>query len=949
MAVKGKTRVCQSNIGDFNVELINGSPFYNRYPEFLRVFRKHLVGVDPESVFAQPQENAPKGMVDWYLPTDAPEAESLDSLRTTDPEEYQRYSLIRNRTLKALRDAMAAISNPQERAYLACAMKYIDSDYAERVTYCHDNQVSFAVWGMAMRRGRTFETVITEDVRDHRFHRVTYQVQGAGELVGEASFGRKHGHVLQGARDIPQVKAADGCSFVRWEPTAPQGKAVTEDLVFTAVCERTSPFVLTFEAMEGGQLDGEPVVDKKPGTVLEPTDFPKVKAKAGYRFNGWEPQPQLGQPITDNIDFHALFAPDGTAVVLPPAEPEEPVVEQPLTDHEVTFLPGEFGQLEGNSYYRVIDGTALLASQVPLVSPYEGYEFKCWDQPVDAPITKDTTFTAVYRKLPVAAPVAAQRSGCLPWLIYSLLALLLLLFAAFLFRGCAHDHVYNAVPWVHHRDHPASVDVPDTLVSVIGRREGHVRYIGGDGRYADGSGSVGNFRDDGYIDDNGYFCPIEGDLPDDCGAVTPPMFDEDGREMPVHQERDQRDVSADRLFLFMYDDNDVDGLRSDFEAAYPGDGFGTIGYDREVPYLVVQVPESQRDQVRQTINQKIPNHKFLCIDEAIYQMCMMGQSSSNARHGWHLDAVNAKQAWNSTRGSGNVTVAVVDDGLDAQHPMFRGRIVNGYNVFRQDNHLSVGQGHGTHVAALAVGSADYLTQGAAGIASGCKLMPVQVFDNGICTLSSLVAGIMYAVNHGADVVNVSVGLSVPGLGSLDERTQQQLANNEFKNEERLWNRICEIAAQKKAVIVFAAGNDNALSRISPTNRSDVSITVTAVDDHQAETDFTNHGAGSDISAPGVGIYSAYPTSSFASFDGTSMAAPIVTGVIALMKSKNKNLNAQQILAILQRTGKSTGGDVPVMVQADKAVAAAGGSQAQPARTQGTNRQQPSRTATGRRS
>ena len=944
MAVKGKTRVCQSNISDFNVELINGSPFYNRYSEFLRVFKKHLVDVYPEMVFAQPQENAPKGMVDWYLPTDAPDAESLDSLRTTDPEEYQRYSAIRNRTLKVLRNAMESISNPQERAYLACAMKYIDSDYAERVTYCHNNQVSFAVWGMVMRRGRTFETVITEDVRDHRFHKVTYLVQGAGELVGEQAFNRKHGHVLQGARDIPQVKAGEGCSFVRGEPSAPQGKAVTENLTFTAVCERTAPFQLLFEAMEGGQLEGIPVVDKKPGSVLESNDFPKAMANSGYRFNGWDPQPQLGQPITSDISFRALFVSDGSGIVPPIVPPDIPTEsEEPLPDHEVTFLPGEFGQLEGNSYYRIVDGTTLLASQVPLVSPYEGYEFVGWDQPVDAPITKDTTFTAVYNKVPVAAPAATSGKGCLPWLIYGLLALLLFLFIAFLFRSCADDYIHTAVPWVHHRDNPALVGEPDTLVSVIGRRAGHVGgIVGSDPRYDFGNGGAAN---DGYIDDNGYARPIEGNLPDDYMAVTPPLYDEDGDALPIHQERGQRDVAANRLFLFMYDDNDVDGLRRDFEAAYSGDGFGTLGYDREVPYLVVQVPENQRDQVRQTINQKIPHHKFLCIDEAIYQFCQLRQSSSNTQHGWHLNAVNVRQAWNNTKGSGNVTVAVVDDGLDAQHPMFRGRIVNGYNVFRQDNHLSLGQGHGTHVAGLAVGSANQLSQGAAGIAPSCKLMPVQVFDNGICSLSSLVAGIMYAVNHGADVVNVSVGLSVPGLGSLDENTQQQLANNNFKNEERLWNRICQIAEQKKSVIVFAAGNDNALSRISPTNRSNVSITVTAVDDHAAKTSFTNHGSGSDISAPGVGIYSAYPTSSYASFDGTSMAAPIVAGVIALMKSKNKNLNAQQILAILQRTGKPTGGDVPVMVQADKAVAAVGGQQAQPARRA---QQQPTRSANNRR-
>lgn len=945
MAVKGKTRICQSNIGDFNVELINGSPFYNRYPEFLRVFRKNLIGLDAEMVFAQPQENAAKGMVDWYLPTDTPEVESLASLRTSDPEEYQRYSAIRDRTMVMLRDAHAAIGNPQERAYLACAMKYLESEYAERVTYCCDNQVSFAVWGMTMRKGRTFETVITEDVRDHRFHNVSYNVQGQGTIQGDANFVRKHGHVLQGARDIPQVVPADHYGFVRWEPTAPQGQAVTADLFFTAVCERTSPYQVSFDADEGGLLEGVPFVDKKPNEPLSPNDFPKVVASAGYRFSGWQPQPQIGSLVNEDMNFRATFAPDPTAVVPPVNEPLAEPVNEPEhpADHEVTFSAGQHGTLDGCSNYHILHGMSILPSQIPLITPFNGYEFVGWDGTVTAPVNKDVVFTAVYRKAvapvtPVAAPPAAAAPvadsgmGCLHWLLYALLALLLLLFAAFLFRSCYHGHEGAVVPWVHHRVHPVLIEEPDTLVSSIDRRQ-----IEGDGNQ-----SI-------YLDDNGYAVPFDGALPEEYVSVTPPLYDEDGTILPFEERDNQPDVASNRLFLFMYDDNDLEGLKSDFERAYTSEGFGTIGYDKEVPYLVVQVPEGQRDQVRQTINQRIPNHKFICIDESIYQLSSASHnapasdsrltaneqaaprrnlrvpfgsvSESNAPAGWHLDAVHAKQAWQATKGKPEVTVAVIDDGIDASHPIFQGRLVNAYNVFRQDNHLSMGEGHGTHVAALAVGSALYLSRGVSGLAPSCKLMPVQVFDNGSCSLSSLVAGVMYAVNHGADVVNVSVCMDVPALSLLNKQQQELLANTQFKNEERLWDRICEIAKQKNAIIVFAAGNNNALANISPTNRSDISITVAAVDQQKAEASFSNHGAGADISAPGVGIVSAFPNNSFKSFDGTSMAAPIVTGILALMKSKNKNITAQQALAILKRTGVQTRGDVPPLVQADKALAA----------------------------
>lgn len=103
-----------------------------------------------------------------------------------------------------------------------------------------------------------------------------------------------------------------------------------------------------------------------------------------------------------------------------------------------------------------------------------------------------------------------------------------------------------------------------------------------------------------------------------------------------------------------------------------------------------------------------------------------------------MDAIRLKQGWSITKGSSDVRVAVVDDGIEAGHPMFKGRIVDAYNVFTQNNRLSLGQGHGTHTAGLAAGSADYYNKGASGVAPNCKLMPVQVLttNNVRCLLLS---------------------------------------------------------------------------------------------------------------------------------------------------------------------------------------------------------------------
>lgn len=266
-------------------------------------------------------------------------------------------------------------------------------------------------------------------------------------------------------------------------------------------------------------------------------------------------------------------------------------------------------------------------------------------------------------------------------------------------------------------------------------------------------------------------------------------------------------------------------------------------------------------------------------------------------------------------------VAIVDDGIESSHPMFKGRIVDAYNVYTQDNRLSVGDGHGTHTAGLAVGCADYINEGAAGIAPNCMLMPIQVFDNKLCPLSALIAGVMYAIHHNADVVNLSVSPSFEGLDMLPPEQQEQIAHSQFKNVEKLWARVCTLASKKKCILVFAAGNDNILSSIPPENRNMSSIVVTAVDHNLYPTNFTNYGPCSDISAPGKDIYSAFPRGSFQSFDGTSMAAPIVTGTIALMKSLKKDLTVTQVRNVLYKTGADVYGYIPPMILVDKALAA----------------------------
>lgn len=889
MDVKGKIKVCQTALADFNVEQINGSPFFCRYSEFVRLIHKYLPNIDPEQLLAQPIESHQPGILEWYVPITGEDPAPLSSLSASEPEEYARYSALRTQQIAQLKQVASQVTLPQERLFMDCLLRYLDTDYADDVAFCHDGVLTFAVWGMKMRRGRDLATVITDAVREHRVHTVRYVVSGHGHIEGRTEMLRKHGHALQGAHDIPEVTPDVHYTFSRWEPCAPQGKRVDADVTYTAVCERTDPYEVRFQARQGGTVGGaaEQVVTKRPGEALLSTDLPMVSPEAGWKFVGWVPAFEAGVPVNDDLYFEADFQAIEVEQPIVPPPPPPPLV------HKVRFVTGENGFVKGTTNtlceFDVKHGESLDPTRIPLIKPNKGFAFREWDAPITSgPITSDVTYTALYDK----KEPWWRRLKWLWWLLGLLLALLLLLFLLKNCKGCTSCS--------HHREVNGVVETDST-------------------ESPDGRG----------IDDNGEVRPIEidddGRLPDDANITAPVTGDEDG-ETPIVEQPGMPSVIGNRLFLFLENDNDnVDALARDFKKAYPDESkYSIIGYDRDVKMLVVKVPANERDQLRKTMNQRIANHKFLVFDEQIYEIhsSMPGNSPNDqpADYGWHLRAIHAQQAWSVTKGSPSVKVAVVDDGIQASHPMFAGRITEAYNVYTQNNHLSLGEGHGTHTAALAAGSQANLAKGASGVAPMCKIMPVQVFDNKQCPLSALIAGIMYAIHHDADVINVSIGPSFPGLSQLPEEQQAKLLG-QFQNMEALWERVCQIADKKHTLIVFAAGNDHILALIPPENRNVMSLAVGAVDKQIQPSDFTNYGGYCDVSAPGTNILSAFPQSTLRSLDGTSMAAPIVTGTLALMKSIKKDITLAQARNVLQRTGQQVNGSLPPMILADQALAA----------------------------
>ncbi len=663
-------------------------------------------------------------------------------------------------------------------------------------------------------------------------------------------------------------------------------------------------WTITFDCGENGDFESK--IDRKitrvDGTELTDQDLPKIIVKDGFVFEGWNPSPQ-NYKVTGDTTFTAKYKKqeltdaDNIVSIKPPLEEEY---------FECRFHAGENGKFQGAGVIKKKAGTNLIDNEVPIVESFKGYKFVGWDKnPKNYTVNNDTDFYARYEEnLPwwrrwwlwltslfnrwwlwLMGLFGAR--GCLKWLLWALLFALLLWLLSYLLGSCVGcSGIHSGVP-------VNGVLPVDTVRHDNGR----------------------------ITDNNGYVRPITedgGKLPEGNGVVAP-IIEEDGNLSPIESQPGAPNTIANRLFLFLENENDdIESLAQDFKKVYPEDKYSIIGYDREVKLLVIQIPENEREIIRKDINGKLPNHKFIVFDEEVYEL-NGSINTSSVNPGWHLSAIHLKEGWAITKGSSDIKVAVVDDGIDPSHPMFDGRIVEPYNVFTQNNVLSKGDGHGTHVAGLAIGSDGFYSKGAAGVAPNCKLIPVQVFDNRQCPLSALVAGVMYAVHHDADVVNLSICPSFKGLNMLPPQSQDQIARQHFKNVERLWSRVCSIAARKKCILVFAAGNDDILASVPPENRNLSSIVVTAVDKNMYPTDFTNYGPCSDISAPGKDIMSAYPNNSFKSFDGTSMAAPIVSGTVALMKSLKKDLTVDQARNVLYKSGADVYGYIPPMVLVDKAL------------------------------
>jgi subtilisin family serine protease len=570
----------------------------------------------------------------------------------------------------------------------------------------------------------------------------------------------------------------------------------------------------------------------------------------------------------------------------------------PPVSFTVYFNAGQHGNLTGASQLVKNSNERITSAEIPAVQANNGYRFTGWDaDPNDCAVTGDMKFTAQYgEETPETeyAPYTPPKLQKLPWYM---------IFWDWL-RSLSGRDLLKWAGWLL------------LLLALLYILSLLVRNC---------NGLEGEEEEDVYDMRNPY---RSAPAPRGYGKVLPPK---QGVLPPVDDNPDiipgDPSILADRLNILMEnEDKSIMKLAKDFKEKYPDKKYKVIYYDDIVKRMQIKVPREEREQLKRTIpKQFAPEYTLFVFDEALFEGSYTPNDPAFAdpEKSWYLKAINAPQAWDITRGSEKITIAIVDNGFNLKHPELRGKVVKPYNVWTHSGKIFPQQiDHGTHVAGTALAIADN-GKGICGIAPNCKFMPVQVADKrGIATTTSVLDGILYALYQGADVINVSMGGHFEGISKLSEGAQQDLIRNHFKEEERLWHEIMRIAARHNSVIVISAGNYNVLAGIEPLHRPELFITVSAVDRDNKKFDkagFSNYGQFTTISAPGVGIYSSVGKNEYQTMGGTSMSAPIVSGAVALMKSIDSAITTRQIIDILQSTGIETRGNIGKLIQLDKAL------------------------------
>ena len=255
---------------------------------------------------------------------------------------------------------------------------------------------------------------------------------------------------------------------------------------------------------------------------------------------------------------------------------------------------------------------------------------------------------------------------------------------------------------------------------------------------------------------------------------------------------------------------------------------------------------------------------------------------------WGLFQIDAPLAWDISTGSSDIVVAVTDNAINISHPDLVNKMVPGWDAVDNDNDPSPCGGndgfHGSHVSGI-VGAETNNNIGVASIGYNVSIMPVKIGDCNTGSLTSGYDGIIWAADNGADVINMSWG----GGGS----------SNYGQN-------VCSYAWNLGSILIAAAGNDGTNQQFYPAAYDDV-VSVASTTSGDVKSSFSQYGTWVSISAPGSSILSTNEGSSYQVTQGTSMASPMVAGLVGLMISHAPSATPQQVVNCLLSSSENIDG------------------------------------------
>jgi thermitase len=253
------------------------------------------------------------------------------------------------------------------------------------------------------------------------------------------------------------------------------------------------------------------------------------------------------------------------------------------------------------------------------------------------------------------------------------------------------------------------------------------------------------------------------------------------------------------------------------------------------------------------------------------------------RDSWSLAKVRAPAAWRVTRGAAEVVVAVLDTGVDRNHPDLQGSFVEGWDAVNEDADANDDHGHGTLVAGV-IAARSNNGLGGVGACSQCSLMPVKVIGaDGAGTAADIAEGIVWAADHGARVINMSFVMSGSDYGVAA---------------------ALEHARSKGALIVAAAGNNGSADATFPASQPGV-VSVTGTDASDSRYQWASYGSWVTLAAPGCS-QSTQAGGGYADFCGTSSAAAFASGIAALARSASREAPVEQIVTALSTNAVRVG-------------------------------------------